>query len=456
MSAAELAAAVDLTEDADGDFVAAADSASVEEDEPPSKRAKLEPEADSTAAAEGAISTAAAEEAGNSTAAAAEGANSTALTIGDFAAIGAKLLVQFPYKGHQWNAAIREDGYNWNANNEPKTSTREGSIAAGTKCAAKNCPARKLMRLTKDGWQFKSCFANHSCVKPTKQRAPIIAVTPATKQEALLKFTHGQTKQQVYETMMADAMKSADPEAALAKVPKPQQLKYLRDTVKLGDMRESDLMAITQEYGPQSKKNSIKYFNFIDTNVVGNAKDAPAVSAFNPKFLMVTPRMLERLRSNPTGVVYIDGTFDIVANGLQVCTLAINVKGYAIGCAFLVSSGRDTATYINLLSHLRQSTGNTWNPKAVVTDFELALQNAALTVFPETQIWSCYFHFCQAVRKFCVQHATQLSAKQDDIESLAKRVFLAPTVPLHNEEVAKLTKLAGATFNKYFQRTFLE
>ena len=419
---------VDLTVDSDGDF-----DADAETGEPQRKRAKLEPQA---AALVPVVPAAEGKAAANASAALLE--------------VGRQLLAAFPHKGEQWNEAIRSDGYNWNANGAPRVSAR-GFVKAPTVCAASGCNTRKLMRLSREGWLVESLTNVHTCEKPQQQRAPLIVIDGSAKAEAIAKFTHGQSAQQVLESQMVRAMQSADPDAALARVPKPQQLKHLRDTVKRALMSETDLVAVVREYGPGGK-DCIIHMEFISTS----ARDDLPVSTFNPCFVIITKDLLRRLHDDPRCVVYVDGTFDIVANGLQVCTLSINHHGYGIACAFLVSSGRDTETYASMLSALLRATGNVWQPRAVVSDFELALQNACLNLFPNTQVWACYFHYCQAVRKYCIEHAAAIAAKPSDVEAQCKRVFLAPTVVLHNDEWSKLRSLAGAQFAQYFQRTFLE
>ncbi len=389
--AAAAAAPIDLT--ADDDEM----GSDVEVVEPPTKKAKLEPgAAPAPAASAPAVATSSAVAA-------------VKREAPDYAAMGAKLLLQFPYRGSQWNEAIRSDGWNWNANNAPKTSSREGFVTANTLCASKDCKARKLMRLTEQGWLVKSQFGEHTCEKPAKQRAARVVVSAAAKEDALARFALGQSVQQVYEKQMVDAMNSDDRETALSQVPKPQQLKHLRALQKLSEMTEQDLVAIVRQYGPQGK-DAILHFGLVGTTPKDNSPSAPAVSTFNPCWVMITKGMLQRLRNDPNSVVYIDGTFDIVANGLQVCTLAINVKGYAVAAAFLISSGRDTETYVTMLTALRLATGTVWSPRAVVSDFELALQNAFLLVFPNTQVWGCYFHFTQSIRKYLVTQAGRLGS----------------------------------------------
>jgi hypothetical protein len=365
------------------------------------------------------------------------------------------LLEQFPRFGAQWHAAIRGDGFDWNSNGPWKRAKRSGAITSPTLCAHPGCSARKLMRLSYTGWVEQKRTNDHvdQHPPPEQQRAPILHVDPAAKQDAVTKFVHGQTTQQVHEDGMVEAMKSADPAAALSKLPTPGQLKHLKSKVsKAAQLSEQDIVAISRQYGPGGLK-ALLYCAFISTAVV----ESRPQSSFNPCMVFATPDSLQRLVDNERGIVYVDGTFDVMPMGLQVVTVSINHRGYGVAVAFLVSSGRDTETYIAMLIQLLLASNRQWQPRAVICDFELALQNSFLQVFPTVQIWGCLFHYQQAIRKWCVENPADLPLKAAEIEERSKRIFLAPTMELHDEEVAKFMSLAGRSpFWAYYTRTFLE
>ncbi|XP_052119508.1 uncharacterized protein LOC127748758 [Frankliniella occidentalis] len=61
-------------------------------------------------------------------------------------------------------------------------------------------------------------------------------------------------------------------------------------------------------------------------------------------------------------------------------------------------TGKSEAEYTAVLQHIHQLVP-LFNPTVVMTDFEVGLQNAWKTVFPNAQVVGCYWHFCRAVLK---------------------------------------------------------
>ena len=51
-------------------------------------------------------------------------------------------------------------------------------------------------------------------------------------------------------------------------------------------------------------------------------------------------------------------------------------------------------SYIALLEHLK-ITFSHFIPKVVVSDFEIAIRNAFIKIFPNVKLLGCYFHYAQ-------------------------------------------------------------
>ncbi len=66
---------------------------------------------------------------------------------------------------------------------------------------------------------------------------------------------------------------------------------------------------------------------------------------------------------------------------------------------------KTNAIYERLLNHCKNlilSIGVQMKPSSIIIDFEFAMYNAIKTVFPESIVRGCYFHFGQAIwRKLC-------------------------------------------------------
>lgn len=58
--------------------------------------------------------------------------------------------------------------------------------------------------------------------------------------------------------------------------------------------------------------------------------------------------------------------------------------------------GRTTQNYINVLKKIKNILKI--NPGITMSDFEKAEQKALRTVFPNTKIIGCYFHYSQVIK----------------------------------------------------------
>lgn len=63
---------------------------------------------------------------------------------------------------------------------------------------------------------------------------------------------------------------------------------------------------------------------------------------------------------------------------------------------YVLTCGKDFVTYDLIFSQLKAAEPRL-GPKFIMVDFEQAAIKAAQSVFPQTQIAGCYFHFCQCI-----------------------------------------------------------
>ncbi len=407
---------------------------------PPLKRAKLEPVGSGS------------------------GASGGQLVATDRAALDAEidaLLLQFPRGGVNWLAAVQSDGFHWNADGKERRSVdrKVSAFLYCPECKKLGTNTRKTMCLFRGvGWRTDSLQSAPRHVHPQPAQ-PRVAKTPLTKQnkDAIVSQLEAhKAPQAIMEAMIVEAVESGNMEALL-KVPSRNQLRHLSSTVSSRGMAEKDLFLVLQQFGPEGK-NSVRGCRLLGSEASLGGDAARTAAEFNPCFLMATTETLSLLVENPQGIVYVDGTFDLVAHGLQVASINVNLHGYGVPVAFFVSSGRTTGTYAYMLQELRCATSYRWNPKAVIVDFELALQNAFLSVFPGVEVWGCYFHFTQAIGKFLDKHKASIAVSRKDVLDICRHIFLAVSVPLHLEAVEQLRDLVGfsSEFFTYFQRTFYE
>jgi hypothetical protein len=64
-----------------------------------------------------------------------------------------------------------------------------------------------------------------------------------------------------------------------------------------------------------------------------------------------------------------------------------------------------------------------WKPTVIICNFEKALWNGILQVFPSIQIWGCYFHLQQALQRWLKKEKMMRFWKivHQSLETLAKK-----------------------------------
>lgn len=99
------------------------------------------------------------------------------------------------------------------------------------------------------------------------------------------------------------------------------------------------------------------------------------------------------------------------------------------------------------------------NPTTFMTDYERAMRNALREVFPAAKLFTCWFHFCQAVKR----HASQIPQfmacvrNNDDAAKLYHKFLCVPLLPAEEiSETFNLLKVEakaklGTKFNVFLQ-----
>ncbi|XP_066590864.1 uncharacterized protein [Prorops nasuta] len=138
---------------------------------------------------------------------------------------------------------------------------------------------------------------------------------------------------------------------------------------------------------PKSPKNiklleatlnsSTKFMQF----KVGNRKDKIEHYIYkedkNISFIFYNKKMVKCLRDAQT--ISVDGTFDVTPKSFPIVWILMNKK--------------TESAYRGVLNFVKFKILNKMNPVYVHCDFEKAIQNSVKTIFPETVIKGCYFHY---------------------------------------------------------------
>ncbi|CAI6360474.1 unnamed protein product [Macrosiphum euphorbiae] len=99
--------------------------------------------------------------------------------------------------------------------------------------------------------------------------------------------------------------------------------------------------------------------------------------------------------------VHADATFKVTPatpQSRQLFILHIIVQNHSIPIIYALMESKTEAAYTLLLTKCKALFPSII-PNCVMTDFETALQNAFLTVYPETVAHGCWFHYVQALIK---------------------------------------------------------
>ena len=98
---------------------------------------------------------------------------------------------------------------------------------------------------------------------------------------------------------------------------------------------------------------------------------------------------------------YMDGTFKTCPTVFsQLFTIHFIVSNRSVSALYCLLSGKSQAIYTRLftmIAELASVNNAAINITNVMVDFELAIRNAIRSVWANTTVNGCYFHFCQAL-----------------------------------------------------------
>ncbi|XP_044014013.1 uncharacterized protein LOC122856408 [Aphidius gifuensis] len=111
----------------------------------------------------------------------------------------------------------------------------------------------------------------------------------------------------------------------------------------------------------------------------------------NPDFLSTLVNIQE---------LYLDATFrdcPRLLNITQLFTIMGRIDNSTVPLAWALMTRKTAELYEQILRHFQTHLAPNIIPTMIHQDFEQALRNAAIIVFPHAQIIHCYFHYCQAI-----------------------------------------------------------
>ncbi len=201
-------------------------------------------------------------------------------------------------------------------------------------------------------------------------------------------LTHGAKPSQVHRKLVAESG-SDQSSRTIATKGAIRQMKYrLQHSHYISSEAAANVVLLHGELGTQFLRVIVQYAPFYGIILCDND---------GLKYLI-----------NEGRVVFIDGTHKVVqVNGVDMTlvTLMINHRGIGVPVAFYITNQASTESYSFFFKHMNEATGRQWKPVYIVTDYELALQNACRENFSETaSVLGDSFHFLQANRRWLSQH----------------------------------------------------
>lgn len=138
-------------------------------------------------------------------------------------------------------------------------------------------------------------------------------------------------------------------------------------------------------------------------------------------------------------MVLCDGTFKTVPSMFyQLYSLHGVVRDFTFPLVYVLATRKDEEFYRQILSHLKAHATEIscdLNPQYISSDFELAFMNAAKSIFPNSTIHGCLFHYTQSIWRYAVNKGLKVPFVQvPPVRSTIQCILALPFVPLPDIE----------------------
>jgi len=167
----------------------------------------------------------------------------------------------------------------------------------------------------------------------------------------------------------------------------------------------------------------------------------------DPILILTTAKNTEKLCD--ADVIFADGTFYASPKLFeQIYSLHAEVQGHMFPLVYCLMPNRQEMTYVrtfDFIQELAHAQGCDLAPQTFQLDFEKSAHNAVHTVFPNTHLRGCLFHFAQ-----CIWHRTQKAGLATDysddpeVKKFVRRAAALPLVPLDKVEDTWLEIIADS------------
>lgn len=118
---------------------------------------------------------------------------------------------------------------------------------------------------------------------------------------------------------------------------------------------------------------------------------------------------------------------------------------------------KSEACYRHLLTYIQKNVFNL-RAESFMTDFEISMRNAVQKLYPQAKHYTCWFHFCQAVKRHAskIENFTVTIRANPEARKIYHKLMCIPLLPIHAiEDAFYELKEEALAFDSIFFRRFL-
>ena len=153
--------------------------------------------------------------------------------------------------------------------------------------------------------------------------------------------------------------------------------------------------------------------------------------------------------------VFVDGKFHTCPQLFyQIFTLHTFKNGQQFPLAYCLLPDKSRDTYqrtFGLLKEKAEELSLDFSPVVVLSDFELAIIQAAELSFPTADIKGCYYHYCQCLNRKIQQIGLQVAYREDQNLAFVPRRYVRLAWQAVKAEAPQLPRIQE--FTAYYETT---
>ncbi|KAJ5077045.1 hypothetical protein M0811_00365 [Anaeramoeba ignava] len=160
---------------------------------------------------------------------------------------------------------------------------------------------------------------------------------------------------------------------------------------------------------------------------------------------------------------FFDGTFLIAPKPFKQLLVIMGFDSETetyYPCIYALLTGKQMELYVQCFEYIKNTLlQNKWNPKFITCDFERSLLTAICKVFPTSKLVGCYFHFKQALQRWCTKRGLMNESMKSSTGSLLLEIevltLIEPNLIIPTIKTLESKYPNQSLFWNYFKHTWL-